>query len=124
MIGKNKKDFIGKRSLDRSDIIKKERKQLVGLIPLNKAYGIEEGQHVIEEENISTPIKKPIKMLGQVTSSYFSPTLNHCIAMALIKDGNRKIGTQLFVSTSELNSIPVEVVNPNFIDKKNERLLT
>ena len=122
MIGKKKNDFIGKRSLTRSDIIKSDRKQLVGLLPLNKAYGIEEGQHVIEEEDLSTPIKTPIKMLGQVTSSYFSPTLNHCVALALIKGGNRKIGSQLFVSTSNLNTIAVEVVKPNFIDPTNERL--
>ena len=122
MISKKKKDFIGKRSLTRSDIVSSERKQLVGLVPLNKAYGIEEGQHVIEERDLEIPIKKPIKMLGHVTSSYFSPTLNHCVAMALIKGGNRKIGRQLYVSTSDLNVIPVEVVKPNFIDPKNERL--
>ncbi len=123
MIGKNKRDFVGKRSLSRSDIIKEDRKQLVGIIPLNKTYGIEEGQHIIEEENLLTPIKKPVKMLGHITSSYFSPTLDHCIAMALIKDGNRKIGTRLFVSTSDLNTIPVEVVKPNFIDPKNRKLV-
>jgi len=122
MIGKKKKDFIGKRSLARSDIIRGDRKQLVGLVPINKTYGIEEGQQVIEEENLSTPIKKPIKMLGHVASSYFSPTLNQCVAMALIKGGNRKIGSQLFVSTANLNTIAVEVVTPNFIDPKNERL--
>ncbi len=124
MIGKKKKDFIGKRSLTRSDIIKGDRKQLVGLVPLNKAYGIEEGQQVIEEKNLNTPIKKPVKMLGHVTSSYFSPTLNHCVAMALLKGGNRKIGSQLYVSTTDLNVIPVEVVKPNFIDPKNERLIS
>ncbi len=86
MIGKKKKNFIGKRSLSRSDIVREDRKQLVGILPLNKAYGIEEGQHVIEQENLSTPIKEPVKMLGHITSSYFSPTLNHCVAMALIKD--------------------------------------
>ena len=124
MIGKNKKDFIGKRSLIRSDIISSDRKQLVGLVPTNRSYGIEEGQHVIEEKNLETPIKKPVKMLGHVTSSYFSPTLNHCVAMALIKGGNTKIGSQLYVSTSNLNIIPVEVVKPNFIDPKNERLVS
>ena len=122
MIGKNKKDFIGKRSLSRSDIVKSDRKQLVGLVPVNKTYGIEEGQHVVEEEKISTPIKKPVRMLGHVTSSYFSPTLNHSVAMALIKGGNRKIGSQLFVSTNNLNTIAVEVVKPNFIDPTNQRL--
>ena len=61
-------------------------------------------------------------MLGQVTSSYFSPTLNHSVAMALIKGGNRKIGSQLFVSTSNLNTVAVEVVKPIFIDPENRRL--
>ena len=123
MIGKNKKDFIGKRSLNRSDIVSSERKQLVGLVPIDKTYGIEEGQHVIEQKNLNTPVKNPVKMLGHVTSSYFSPTLNHCVAMALIKAGNRKIGSQLYVSTTDSNTIPVEVVKPNFIDPKNERLI-
>ena len=59
-------------------------------------------------------------MLGQVTSSYFSPTLNHSIAMALIKEGNRKIGSQIYVSTSNMNVIPVEVVKPNFLDPENK----
>ena len=124
MIGKKKKDFIGKRSLTRSDIIKGDRKQLVGLVPVDKSYGIEEGQHVIEDKNIPSQIDKPIKMLGQVTSSYFSPTLNHSIAMALIKEGNRKIGSQIYVSTSNMNVIPVEVVKPNFLDPENKRLLS
>ena len=123
MIGKKKKDFIGKRSLTRSDIVRENRKQLVGLIPLDKTYGIEEGQHVIEKENLSTPIKKPVEMLGHVTSSYFSPTLKHSVAMALIRGGKRKIGSQLYVSTSDLNTIPVEVVETSFIDPKNERML-
>ena len=96
----------------------------VGLVPVDKSYGIEEGQHVIEDKNIPSQIDKPIKMLGHVTSSYFSPTLNHSIAMALIKGGNRKIGSQIYVSTSNMNVIPVEVVKPNFLDPENKRLLS
>ena len=99
------------------------RKQLVGLVPINKTYGIEEGQHVIEKENLSLPIKKPVEMLGHVTSSYFSPTLKHSVAMALIKGGKRKIGSRLYVSTSNLNTVPVEVVETSFIDPKNERMM-
>ena len=62
-------------------------------------------------------------MLGHVTSSYFSPNLNYSVAMALIRGGKRKIGSRLFVSTENLNTIAVEVVEPNFIDPKNERML-
>ena len=123
MIGKKKKDFIGKRSLTRTDIIRDNRKQLVGLVPIDKTLGIEEGQHVIEQKDLSLPIKDPVDMLGHVTSSYFSPNLNHSVAMALIRGGKRKIGSRLFVSTENLNTIAVEVVEPNFIDPKNERMM-
>ena len=124
MIGKNKKDFIGKRSLIRSDIVKENRKQLVGILPLNKSENIEEGQHIIESETLSTPIRKPVKMLGHITSSYYSPTLDHCVAMALIKGGHKLIGGKAFVSTPNLKTIPVQIVKPAFVDPKNEKLLS
>ena len=41
----------------------------------------------------------------------------------LIEGGKRKIGSRLYVSTSNFNTIPVEVVDTSFIDPKNERML-
>ena len=43
--------------------------------------------------------------------------------MALIRGGKRKIGSRLFVSTENLNTIAVEVVEPNFVDPKNGRMM-
>ena len=41
--------------------------------------------------------------------------------MALIKGGNKLMGAKLFVSTSNgTENIPVEVVNPVFIDPENK----
>ena len=125
MIGKNKKDFIGKRSLIRSDTVRKDRKQLVGIIPLDKSHFIEEGQHVLEFENLPNKITTPIEYLGHISSSYHSPNLNHCISMGMIKSGNQLIGKKLFVSTSKgTKNIPVEIVNPVFIDPENKRLIS
>ena len=125
MIGKKKKDFIGKRSLTRSDTSREDRKQLVGIIPLDKSKFIEEGQHVVECERLPKPIKTPVESLGHVSSSYHSPNLNHCIAMAMIKGGNKLMGRKLFVSTSNgTRNIPVEVVSPVFIDPENKRLVS
>ncbi len=125
MIGKKKKDFIGKRSLKRSDTIRDDRKQLVGIIPLDKSCFIEEGQHVLECESLPKKIKIPIEYLGHISSSYHSPNLNHCISMAMIKSGNKLIGKTLFVSTSKgTKNIPVKVVNPVFIDPNNKRLVS
>ena len=53
MIGKNKKDFIGKRSLSRSDTAREDRKQLVGILPLDKNKKILEGQHILEINKLS-----------------------------------------------------------------------
>ena len=125
MIGKNKKDFIGKRSLTRSDTSREDRKQLVGIVPLDKSEFIEEGQHVVECERLPKPIKIPVEYLGHVSSSYHSPNLNHCIAMAMLKGGNKLMGRKLFVSSTYGNkNIPVEVVSPVFIDPENKRLIS
>ena len=86
-----------------------------------KAYGIEEGQHIIEEKNLETPIRKPVKMLGHVTSSYFSPNLNKSIALAVVRGGKDMMGKKLFVPMENKN-INVTVANPVFYDEKNERL--
>jgi sarcosine oxidase subunit alpha len=125
MIGKKKKDFIGKRSLIRSDTVREDRKQLVGIVPLDKSQFIEEGQHIVECETLPRKIKTPIAYLGHITSSYHSPNLNHCIAMALIKGGSKLMGAKFFVSTSKgTKNIPIEVVNPVFIDPENKRLVS
>ena len=125
MIGKKKKDFIGKRSLTRSDTSREDRKQLVGIVPLDKSEFIEEGQHIVECKTLPKKIKTPVPYLGHITSSYHSPNLGYCISMALIKEGSKLMGAKLFVSTSNgTKNIPVEVVNPVFIDPENKRLVS
>ena len=45
--------------------------------------------------------------------------------MGMIKSGNQLIGKKLFVSTSKgTKNIPVEIVNPVFIDPENKRLIS
>ena len=86
MIGKNKKDFIGKRSLSRSDTSRSDRKQLVGVLTLDRGKSIEEGQHVIEQNTLPRNINKPVDYLGHITSSYYSPTLNRYICLLYTSD--------------------------------------
>ena len=120
MIGKNKKDFIGRRSLTRSDTIRSDRKQLVGIKPVDQKNTIEEGQHII----MSLNMKPPVKMLGHITSSYMSPNLGHSFAMAVIKDGKNLIGSKAFVSSSTGSAFEVEIIKPIFIDEENKRLVS
>ncbi len=123
MIGKNKKDFIGKRSLSRPDTSREDRKQLVGLLPINRKDIIEEGQHIVELNELPKKITNPIKYLGHVSSGYHSPNLNHSIGLAMIKGGKNLLGHKFFVTaTGKTKNIPVELVNPVFIDPENKRL--
>ncbi len=116
IISKKKNDFIGKRSLYRSDTIKKDRKQLVGLITEDPKEVLEEGAQIVAEPN-----KSPIEMLGHVTSSYYSPNLNKSIALAVVRNGKKLKGTKLFVPM-EYKTINIEVTDTVFLDKENKRL--
>ena len=85
-IGKAKKDFVGKRSLSRPDIVAKGRKQLVGLLTEDGSL-LQEGAQIVLDPNQP----KPMKMVGHVTSSYQS-TMGHPIAMAVIEGGFDRMG--------------------------------
>jgi len=116
IVSKKKYDFIGKRSLYRSDTIRKDRKQLVGLITEDPKEVLEEGAQILSEIN-----KKPVEMIGHVTSSYYSSNLNKSIALAVIKSGKQMMGQKLFVPM-ENKTINVTVTDSVFFDKENKRL--
>ena len=116
-VGKAKKDFVGKRSLARPAIMAAGRKQLVGLLTVDPKIVLEEGAQVVSDPQASIPMP----MLGHVTSSYWSATLNRSIALALVRDGRGRIGSRLSISMPN-GPIAVDVVQPVFFDPKGERL--
>ena len=116
IVSKKKYDFIGKRSLYRSDTIRDDRKQLVGLLTDNPDEVLEEGAQIVAD------IKKtPVEMLGHVTSSYYSPNLRKSIALGVVKGGKNMLGHKLLVPMKN-KLIKVTVANPIFLDKENVRL--
>src|SRR6056300_1090788 len=116
IVSKKKYDFIGKRSLYRSDTIKEDRKQLVGLLTDDPNEVLEEGAQIVADAN-----KKPIEMLGHVTSSYYSPNLNKSIALGVVRSGKKMLGQKLIIPMENKN-INVTVSDPVFLDKENKRL--
>ena len=116
IVSKKKYDFIGKRSLYRSDTMREDRKQLVGLLTEDPKVILEEGAQIVSELN-----KNPVEMLGHVTSSYFSPNLNKSIALAVVRGGKDMMGKKLFIPMED-KTINVTVSNPVFFDQTNERL--
>jgi sarcosine oxidase, subunit alpha len=116
-IGKTKKDFVGKRSLTRPDMLADNRKQLVGLLTDNPAIALEEGAQVTDSANPAIGSSA----LGHVTSSYHSATLGRPIALALVAAGRSRIGARLHVPMPG-GAVSVTVVGPVFYDKVGARL--
>jgi sarcosine oxidase subunit alpha len=63
----------------------------------------------------------PMKMLGFVTSSYWSSNIDRSIAMALVEGGFDRKGQTLYVPM-ENETIAVEVCDTAFFDAKGDRL--
>lgn len=116
-IGKKKRDFIGKRSLVRSDMLRDDRKQLVGLMSENPNIVLEEGAQIIGKNSSVIPAN----MIGHVTSSYWSSTLQRSIAMAVIMGGREKMGSDIFVPMPDIMH-RAKIVDPVFYDPKGDRL--
>jgi sarcosine oxidase subunit alpha len=119
MVAKTK-DFIGRRSLSRSDTARPDRKQLVGLLSDDGKTVLPEGGQLVAEAHSAAP---PVPMLGHVTSSYFSPTLGHPIAMALLKSGRERMGQKVYCSLADGRHVAATVCNPVFYDPEGKHHL-
>ncbi|MBE7185654.1 MAG: sarcosine oxidase subunit alpha [Methylobacterium mesophilicum] len=116
-IGKKKRDFVGIRGLKRSDLVADGRKQLVGLRTKNPKTVLEEGAQIVA--NPREPV--PMTMLGHVTSSYWSENCGHSIALALLQNGQKRMGQTLWVPMPD-GAIEVEVTSTVFFDPEGGRL--
>ncbi|MBA2700817.1 MAG: (2Fe-2S)-binding protein [Chloroflexi bacterium] len=85
-----KKDFIGRRSHRRPDNLRPDRKQLVGVLPVDPAFVLPEGAQLVAPDADLGRI--PVPMLGHITSSYDSAALGRSFALALVKGGRERIG--------------------------------
>ena len=92
-VGKKKPDFVGKRSLSRPDIAGLGRKQLVGLLTDDPAVVLEEGAQIVADPAQALPMT----MIGHVTSAYWSEALGRSIALAVVADGQQRMGEVLYV---------------------------
>ena len=111
------KDFLGRRSLARPDCVRSDRKQLVGLLSVDGATVIPEGTQLIEDS--AAPV--PVPMCGHVTSSYYSPSLEKPIALALVTAGQQRKDDTVFASMADGSVVPVRITSPVFYDAKGER---
>ena len=104
-----------------------DRKQLVGLLPVNATTVLAEGAQIVPQ---AAPVHRPVRDLdslrgtasiGHVTSAYHSPTLGRGFALALLAGGRSLIGSEALVAMPS-GMVAVSVMDPVFIDKPGERL--
>ena len=114
-----KKDFIGKRSLNREAFTLSTRQRVVGLVPVDKKTPIPEGSHLVKDPKTKLPNPK----LGHVSSSCWSVEYNNPFALAILQDGKNMIGEKLYAfSPLQNKTIPVEIVSSHYVDPKGERV--
>ena len=116
-IGKNKPDFVGKRSLERASMKDPNRKQLVGLRSRNAGVVLEEGAQIAAKAGQ----QPPMELIGHVTSSYASSVLGFPIALALVAGGRARMGQTLYVPMPG-GDLEVEVTSPVFYDPSGGRI--
>lgn len=119
-VSKKKLDFIGKRSFSRAENQNPLRKQLVGLLPVDRVSRLPEGSQIVEFCDGNALPPPPVPMLGHVTSSYQSAELGRTFALALVKAGQSRIGETLHVPVDGA-LIPVEVTGSVLVDPEGAR---
>ncbi|MEA5357966.1 2Fe-2S iron-sulfur cluster-binding protein [Amycolatopsis sp., V23-08] len=116
-VSKKKADFLGKRSFARTENNRPDRKQLVGLLPVDPSVLLPEGSQIIESDVVPEP---PVRMLGHVTSSYHSAALERTFALALVRSGRERVGETLYVPVGD-QVVPVTVTESVLFDKEGAR---
>ncbi|WP_265518579.1 sarcosine oxidase subunit alpha [Nitratireductor luteus] len=114
-IGKKKTDFVGIRGLARPDLTAVGRRQLVGLKTRDPNKVLEEGAQIVADPDQAVPMK----MIGFVTSSYWSENCGRSIALALVEGGHGRMGEIVHVPMPD-EVIDAEIVSTVFFDGKGE----
>ena len=88
------------------------RKRLVGLLTDDPQTVLPDGGQITED----TDGKVAGRPIGHITSTYFSPTLGHSIAMALVEGGLDKLGERVAIPIASRKAVYAKVVQPKFLD--------
>jgi len=115
IVAKKQTDFVGKRSLLRAEDQRKDRRQLVGIEPLNDTEELKPGAHFV------TPQDQGHRSQGMVTSACFSPTLKRPIGLGLLERGFERKGETVTVF-DEGRSYDVRITDPVFYDPDGEKM--
>lgn len=114
-----RKDYVGARLAQRPALTDPAIPQLVGLKPLERQARLASGGHFLPLAGAVTAAREQ----GYVTSTAYSPTLGHWIALGLLRNGRARHGETLRVcDLLRGQETRVEICDPVFVDPQGERL--
>jgi sarcosine oxidase subunit alpha len=116
IVNLSKGDFIGRRSLRRSDLVRPDRKQLVGLLPDDAHVPLPEGAQLVLEDTG----RIPMPLAGHVTSSYRSAALGRSFALAMLAGAHQMHGRTIYAPLPE-GTLACTVTSPIPYDPDGER---
>jgi sarcosine oxidase subunit alpha len=122
IVNMRKGDFVGRRSLRRADLLRRDRRHLVGLLPVERDELLPEGAQLVAAEHARA--SPPVPMLGHVTSSYRSAVLGGPFALALLSSGRERFGSVVYARTgagTAEEAIAATVTAPIFYDPEGAR---
>ncbi len=115
IVAKKQTDFIGKRSLLRAADQRTDRRQFVGIEPLNDNENLLPGGHFV------TPKDEGRRSQGIVTSACFSPTLGRAIGLGLLERGFERKG-EIVTVFDVGRTFDVRITDPVFYDPSGESM--
>ena len=115
MLAKKSDDFVGRRSLTRSDAKRPDRLQFVGLEAQDPATVLPIGGHVVANA------KSRNASQGYVTSSCMSEALGRAVALGLVQAGRERLGQATYVYCGG-RTFPARIVSPRWYDPEGRRL--
>ena len=123
IVGKDKDDFIGKRSLTRKDMSDPMRKQFVGIYTEDPKEVLPEGAQLVNLADAPSTAfpKTPVPMQGHVSSSYWSSAAGRSIALGIVKGGLARKGETLVVPLEDGRNVKVVLGDTVFFDSEGAR---
>ena len=115
-----RKSFIGSSLLQRPQLQREDRRQLVGLLAVENHLPIPPAAHLCDRPWEPGSIVSP---RGSLTAAVHSPALGRSIALALLHNGRQRLDETLWaVSPVTQKSVAVRVTEPCFVDAEGRRV--
>ncbi|MBY6068830.1 sarcosine oxidase subunit alpha family protein [Leisingera aquaemixtae] len=120
MLMSAKKDFIGRALSSRPGLTDPDREVVVGLKPLDPSHSFRQGAHITAS---GAPLA-PENDDGYITSAAWSPTMESCIAIALVRRGRERLGevVEIIDPLHGEDPVPATIVSHHFYDPENTRV--